>query len=325
MTLPIPPALPVLPAPRARALILLMNPDAPLDGFVAIVEGDPSLTLSVLRAANSVASSPIAAIRSAREAVIRLGLAQVRQIVTTAVLRSEFADVDHAGVDTDEMWRHLLGTAVLAEAAAPAGPAAETAFVAGLLHDIGRLAMAVQAPSRYRRVVDMVQDGMNPSTAEREVFGVDHAAFGASILSRWQLPAEVIAAVAGHHSEPPDEAGAALCLGRSIIAGLGIGDGVRQPDLRNPVMEEHPLVVHLGGREGLMAEIRWFRVATVGRAPASGGAPAEVARNDYTRVPESLPPPNGPNFTWPSITSPRTVAVQATVIDPIGACTGISQ
>ncbi|MDA0269742.1 MAG: HDOD domain-containing protein [Chloroflexi bacterium] len=270
MTLPIPPALPVLPAPRARALILLMNPDAPLDGFVAIVEGDPSLTLSVLRAANSVASSPIAAIRSAREAVIRLGLAQVRQIVTTAVLRSEFDDVDRAGVDTDEMWRHLLGTAVLAEAAAPAGPAAETAFVAGLLHDIGRLAMAAQAPSRYRRVVDVVQDGMDASAAEQDIFGVDHAAFGATILARWQLPAEVIAAVAGHHGDPADEAGAALHLGRSIIAGLGIGDGVRRPDRRDPAMEDHPLVARLGGREGLMSEIRWFREATVGRTPGLG-------------------------------------------------------
>jgi len=265
MTLPVPPDLPILPAPRARALVLLMNPDAPLDGYIAIVEGDPSLTLSVLRAANSAASWPVQPVRSAREAVIRLGLAQVRQIVTAAVLRSEFDRVDGAGIDADELWRHLLGSAVLCEAGAPAGIAPEAAFLAGMLHNIGRLVMAVQSPSRYRQVVDAAQSGIDASAAERSLFGTDHAAFGARICERWQLPQEVTAVVGGHHAGATDPLSLTLSQARAIIGGLGIGDGVHRPDQRDPAMEEHPLLAEVDGREGLMAEIRWFREATTSR------------------------------------------------------------
>lgn len=268
MTLPLPPELPMLPAPRARALVLLMNPDAPIEGYVAIVEGDPGLTVSVLRAANSVASWPLHPVRSAHEAVVRLGTTQIRQIVTAAVLRSEFDRVDAAGIDADEMWRHLLGCAVLCEAGTPAGSRPESAFLAGLLHNIGRLAMAVQAPSRYRQVVDAVQEGGGPVPAERALFGIDHAVFGARICQKWQLPPEVISSVEAHHGAPvpePSPLTPILREARSIVAGLGIGDGIHRPDARDPQVEAHPLLLEVGGREGLMGEIRWFREATTAR------------------------------------------------------------
>lgn len=263
MTLPLPPELPVLPAPRTRAILLLMNPDAPLEGYVALVEGDPSLTVGVLRAANSAASSPISPVRSAREAVVRLGIAHVRQLVTAAVLRSEFDRIDPAGIDADELWRHLLGCAVLCEAGSEADR--ESAFLVGLLHNIGRLAMAVQAPSRYREVVDAVQAGEDAIVVERTIFGIDHAAFGARICERWQMPVTVTEAVAGHHATATTRLGAVLDQARSIVAGLGIGDGVHRPDARDPAVEERPLLVAVGSREGLLSEIRWFRDATVGR------------------------------------------------------------
>lgn len=268
MTLPTPLELPILPTPRERALLVLMNPDASIEGFTAVVEGDPSLTAAVLRAANSAMSWPSRPIRSASEGVVRLGTVAVKQLITATLIRSQFSTIEAAGIDADELWRHLLGCALLCEAQAEEDEfRAQTAFTSGLLHDLGRLAMAAQAPSRYRQVVTAAQHGVDARVTERDLFGIDHAEFGLLICRRWHLPEEVTRAVDSHHedAEASDTPLAALALARELIAGLGIGDGVRRPDQRTQAAEEHPLIVSLGGRAEFMHSIRWFRDSTHGR------------------------------------------------------------
>ncbi len=279
MTLPTPLELPILPTPRERALLVLMNPDATLEGFTAVVEGDPSLTAAVLRAANSALSWPVRPIRSASEGVVRLGTSAVKHLITATLVRSQFSTIEAAGIDADELWRHLLGCALLCEAQVPDDEAqAQTAFTSGLLHDLGRLAMAAQAPTRYRQVVTAAQDGMDAREAERALFGIDHAEFGQQICERWRLPEEVILAVGNHHLMPgipseDDGADAAplagLALARALVSGLGIGDGVHRPAKREGVAEEHPLLERVGGRVEFMHSIRWFRESTHGRRPAA--------------------------------------------------------
>jgi HD-like signal output (HDOD) protein len=280
MTLPIPLELPVLPAPRERALLVLMNPDAALEGYLAVVEGDPALTAAVLRAANSALSAPVHPVRSAGDAVIRLGATEVRHLITATLVRSQFATVETAGLDADELWRHLLGCAVLAEAQAPDEETAREAFTLGLIHDLGRLAMAAQAPTRYRMVVDAAQEGQDASDAERHYFGISHAEFGRNICERWRLPDEISMAVGSHHgADPPadipetedtppphgTDVASRLTLARWIMRGLGVGDGLHRPSRRHPLAEQHPLVEALGGRAELMGSIRWFRDSTQGR------------------------------------------------------------
>src|SRR5690606_21698784 len=93
---------------------------------------------------------------------------------------------------------------------------------------------------------------------------------------RWHLPDEVILATGGHHEAgygideevsalAPSEPAVGLTLARSLVSGLGIGDGVRRPDKRDEAAEEHPLIVGLGGRAEFMNAIRWFRESTHGR------------------------------------------------------------
>ncbi|MCK9485945.1 MAG: HDOD domain-containing protein [Dehalococcoidia bacterium] len=277
MPLPTPPDLPILPTPRERALLILMNPDASIEGFTAVVEGDPSLTAAVLRAANSAMSWPSHPIRSASEGVVRLGSVAVKHLITTSLIRSQFSTIEAAGIDADELWRHLLGCALLCEVqAGDDESAAQTAFTAGLLHDLGRLAMAAQAPTRYRQVVRAAQEGVDARVAERDLFGIDHAEFGQQICERWSLPDEVTEATGGHHEAghgvneevsilAPSLPAEGLTLARSIISGLGIGDGVRRPDKRDDAAENHPLIVGLGGRVEFMDAIRWFRESTHGR------------------------------------------------------------
>lgn len=273
MTLPTPLDLPILPTPRERALLVLMNPDATIEAFTAVIEGDPSLTAAVLRAANSAMSWPVQPIRSASEGVVRLGTAAVKHLITTSLIRSQFSTIESAGIDADEVWRHLLGCALLCEVQAGDDElAAQTAFTAGLLHDLGRLAMAAQAPTRYRQVVQAAQEGVDACVVERHLFGIDHAEFGQQICRRWRLPDEVAEAAGLHHEDSiegdplaPTAPLTGLALARGLMAGLGIGDGVARPEKRDIDADDHPLIEALGGRAEFMDSIRWFRESTHAR------------------------------------------------------------
>lgn len=274
MTLPLPPELPLLPAPRERALLVLMNPDASLEAYLSVIEGDPSLTAAVLRAANSAMSWPVRPIRDASEGVVRLGTSAVRHLITATVVRSQFASIEAAGIDADELWRHVLGCALLSEAQAQDEVVGRQAFTIGLLHDLGRLAMGAQAPTRYQEVVNAAQNGGSARDAERRLFGITHAEFGQKICERWRLPAEIGEVVGAHHETEisDDEVPAAaddpvrrLAVSRWIVRNMGVGDGVHRPERRLPHAEEHPLLARLGGRADLMHNIRWFRDSTQGR------------------------------------------------------------
>lgn len=275
MVLPLPLELPVLPAPRERAVLVLMNPDASLESYLAVIEGDPSLTAAVLRAANSVHAWPVQPVRGARDAVVRLGSTAVRNLITATLVRTAFASVQTAGLDTDDIWRHLLGCALLAEAQAPDEESAHESFTVGLIHDLGRLAMAAQAPTRYRQVVQVARDGHDPLEAERAAFGINHAEFGLLIGERWRLPEEITVAIGTHHRNddssseipPPTGKNAAgrLRLARWLMHGLGIGDGITTGLRTSTTADQHPLVLAVGGRAELMTSVQWFRGSTQSR------------------------------------------------------------
>jgi putative nucleotidyltransferase with HDIG domain len=209
VALPVPRDLPVLPGPRVRAMVVLWNPDAKIEHIVSVVEGDPALTAAMLRAANSALSAPIEPITRAREAVLRMGWATSRQIITAALAGSQFDRLDESGLDVQDLWRHLLATGLLSEALATTPEQRSMAFVCGLLHDIGRLSMAAQNPPRYEQVVELVRHGIPVDDAERRRYGLTHNAWGARVCEAWGLPAMLTEAASQHH-EPRGEGIASL-------------------------------------------------------------------------------------------------------------------
>ena len=152
---------PVLAATQAEALSLLQDVDVEIPKIAGTVEADPALTAAVLRAANSAASSPIDRVTTAERAVMRIGLSATHRIVTGAVIGSSFNDLRSAGLDPDELWRHVIACALLADTATRDGAGRSQGFTAGLLHDIGRMAMAQADPERYAKVVAGARAGRN--------------------------------------------------------------------------------------------------------------------------------------------------------------------
>jgi len=254
---------PMLPGPKARALLVLWNPDATLRDLSAVVAVDPAMTALVLRAANSVLSAPIDRVTTAHEAVVRLGFGEVKRLIESAVLESQYRDLRDTPLDADEAWRYALATAILAETLV-ADSERTLAFTAGLLHDFGRLALVIESPSRYAAVVQSVAMGSDQLSAEYQQFGATHAEVGALIAEEWGLPAPIAQAARLHHEE--HEAGIAGAVARARTAALAADYREGLPvSPRPPAPDDVTSVLNgVGGTEGLAQRIRWFRDAVGG-------------------------------------------------------------
>lgn len=260
--------LPSLPIAHQRAMSLLSRQDANLAEIGAIAEADPGLTASLLRASNSAAYAPLKRIGTAHQAIVRIGTEMTRRIVATAALSGSFAAVKRAGIDANELWRFAVATGLLADASAWAdGPRTE-AFTAGLLHPIGRMALAAGEPDRYRAVVELVGRGINPLEAESMVFGHDSVEWGVQVATAWDFPPQIVAAIRDCHEENSGGLGWVVWNARRIAWSLGYGDGLERPDdvTFDPKSEDASILAGLDGPEGLETQIKWYSGAITSAA-----------------------------------------------------------
>lgn len=251
------PEIPVLPHGRARALAALRDGGVNVADVVPAIDADPALTAGVLRAANSAASSPLTRIGNTRDAVVRIGLRQTRQIVAASALQEAFP-LRGSELEVEELWRHLVTTAMFAQEWERLPVQGHDAFTAGLLHDVGRMAMAAQAPRAYAQVVGFARGGTDAREAELAVFGIDHVTVGEQIAAAWSLPDDVAEGIAAHHGGGRSRAARAVADAREAAELLGLGDGIRPRALTAAEEDEaaeldspQPLVIGGAPREGL--------------------------------------------------------------------------
>jgi len=194
-------ALPALPQALLQALAMLRSDDASAEDCAAPIARDPGMTARALRLANSAFYGMAGRVATVRDAVNMLGRGTLSALLTAAAVTAQFAPGRCPGIDLSAFWRHALATAIAAQAlAAETGFDEEVAFTTGLLHDIGRLALAACFPAELAAVQAGGQTGGPLLDAERAVFGLDHAAVGAMITRHWHFPAAVVTAIAEHHA-----------------------------------------------------------------------------------------------------------------------------
>ena len=256
-------SLPVLPAAHLRAISALQEYDVPLDTVAHVINSDPSLLAAVLRAGNSAASSPVHRAGTAERAVARIGLNATRRIVTAAMVGTTLEPLQDAGLDLDGLWQHLVISGVLADRALTTEELRPFAFSAGLLHDLGRIALAHVHGGRYRAVVERVRAGEDARTVERELLGTDHKAFGVEVAEEWRLPEALTESIA-HHHEPREPLARAVSQARRAATAAGLSDGVHEPPavLTDPA-QLHPdvalLLSTVGGVQSLQNQVAWYR------------------------------------------------------------------
>lgn len=174
-------------------------------GLAKKIGHDPVLSARVLKIVNSPFYGIAGQVASLQEAVMVLGFSSVRRLALAVSLNHSFPLKSAGGADPRRLWRHSFCVALCAQALARmVRVEADMAFTAGLLHDIGRIALLSAEPERFAAALAARPRLDSLGAAEREVFGFDHAEFGARLLARWRLPAAIVRAAECHHR--PDAA-----------------------------------------------------------------------------------------------------------------------
>lgn len=194
--------LPSLPAVVGELIRTLHNEDAGIDQLADGIAKDQSLAARALRVANSPFYGIQHKVASIHDAIVILGFRAVGSLVTAASVTGYFSPPKDVPFDLTRFWRHGIGAALCARALARhVDLDAEAAFTAGLLHDIGVLALLTTRPAYYAEVLARcVAEDCEMVTAEQAVLGFDHARVGEALASRWRFPAEITRAVSLHHA-----------------------------------------------------------------------------------------------------------------------------
>ncbi|WP_245232498.1 HDOD domain-containing protein [Thiorhodococcus minor] len=196
--------LPSLPAVYHRVRQTLENPDGSLETVAAIIEADPALAARLLRVANSALYGLATKVDTVLRALTIIGAAETHNLVLATTLVSVFRDLPLGAVSMRSFWEHSIACGVAARVIARVGGRAspDRAYLAGLLHDIGRLPLYILEPHIMGAALQAHRDRQGHLfDLEQQFFGSSHAEIGAALLRGWAIP-EVFCAAAAHHHRP---------------------------------------------------------------------------------------------------------------------------
>lgn len=196
--------LPSLPSLYVEIMAELNRPEPALDKIGESISKDLGITAKVLQIVNSPFFGLMQEVQSPARAVGLLGVDMVRAMVLSAGTFSKFKKVSAAGFSMEDLWQHGMQTAGFAKCIAQAHSCElkveDAAFIAGLMHDIGKLVVAANRPEAYEGVLSrLAETGERFHQAEMAVYHADHALMGGYLLGLWGIPDEVLQAVAYHH------------------------------------------------------------------------------------------------------------------------------
>jgi putative nucleotidyltransferase with HDIG domain len=184
-----------------RMIELISEDEASFARVGDLLKTDAVLSAAVLRAANSPLFGVRGEIKSIPLALITLGLDRVSLLVlSAAVWHLVPGGVSPAAVQP--WWRHNLAVAMLCKQLSSLPMVDEYVYMCGLLHSIGQLALFEAAPNRYAAILKQVcQDGSDLLEYEEREFGINHCELGGALLTKWNIPDEIVDA-AEHHHDP---------------------------------------------------------------------------------------------------------------------------
>lgn len=198
-----------------RRLVEVINHPRGAAGDVAnVIREDTALTARLLKLVNSAFFAFPKKIDTVSQAVNIVGTSQVRDLSLATSITELFKNVPPDVLDVDGFWKHSLACGVAARVIAGLRNEGnvERYFVAGILHDVGRLVLVLRAPEEFTAMVELSRErGAMLFETERERIGTDHARLGGALMDRWSMP-EALREAIGLHHEPnkaeryPDEA-----------------------------------------------------------------------------------------------------------------------
>jgi putative nucleotidyltransferase with HDIG domain len=195
--------LPPFPSIAQRIMTLASREDVNIHELADLVKMDPSFSAELLRLANSALFSVRGEVTSLAQAIFVVGADRTATMATLVVVnRMVRSSVRIEALR--KVWIHSLVTGIVAEEAARAARMnRDSAYTAGLLHNLGTLGLMSAYPDEYSRMLEVSDDfGFDLLRTERDLFEIDHCAAGAYLAQDWDFPDELAAIMASHHDDP---------------------------------------------------------------------------------------------------------------------------
>jgi HD-like signal output (HDOD) protein len=220
-----------------QLLRMVGDPDVAFGKVAGLVQTDPVLSMELLKIANSPLFSVRIEIGSVLQAIMFLGSDMVSALVLTTCLKALVGARSSPFILA--CWRHSLATALICQRLSDAMRIPEAnGYTAGLIHDIGQLALLNVFPSYEKALGSAEESGIGLLDVERDLFGLDHAEAGRWLLAQWGCPLE-LQNVAARHENPPqaqsrDGSLIRLVHGASALAnlmGMSVTESARREDL----------------------------------------------------------------------------------------------
>ncbi|MDX1778508.1 MAG: HDOD domain-containing protein [Thermodesulfobacteriota bacterium] len=216
--------LPTLPNLLEKFNEMIKDPSVSMDTLGRELSKDQVITSKLLKLVNSAFYGFPGRISTLTHALVLLGYDALKGLIITSSI------FENLSPDAYPLWRHSIAVSLASRIIATklSFQDREEFAVAGLLHDIGKVILHIEAPEEYRAVINHAKTGGKPLwMAESEILGFDHATIGLWICKEWTLP-EKLATPIGYHHTPSDAAEhtkrvAVVSLADILVRGMGSG------------------------------------------------------------------------------------------------------
>lgn len=226
--------LPSMPAVMQKIIDSFDGPNLEADKLASEISQDQGLATRVLRIANSSFYGLSRQVASIQDAVVVLGFSNIRSLALAAGFVHSFPHTSPGLFDGKAFWRHSLRVAVCARALAKCcRQNAQTAFTAGLLHDIGQAVLDDCLHDSFNAVLERLnREGGDLYALEREMLGFDHAAIGTEMARRWNFPVSIQHVIQYHHlaGQETDETLTGMIHLADLLADR-LGTGMNEHDI----------------------------------------------------------------------------------------------
>ncbi len=263
--------MPAFPQSVHKILQLAADPKASTKDIVAVIESDPVMAVKILKVVNSAFYSLPREVLSIQRALVFLGILSLKNLALSVAAIGMLNPENAAEFDINKFLEHSLVTAVLAKKLAMhvgiSMIESSDYFIAGLLHDFGKIVFAEFMPHEFNQaLIDSKEHNISLHQAELEHIGLSHDKAGQLLVSKWALSDTLANAINWHHGSKQDS-----CLADCIFAANQIAKKYKIGDGGNAVINDFPehvyarfsmtldeLIVELGDISEINSEVQQF-------------------------------------------------------------------